>query len=97
MQIRDTKTYKRCTDGSLNREYILDTEVDEGFIRYLGSFGTLTMKNVRDISFFLFEKEGLLTLKGMAGDRSIHGKYRKEDTENVTEFLNTVLSGYSGQ
>ena len=87
MQIEKTNKFKRCVDGTILKEYLVDGEVTRECLQYFGEFGTVkVLESIRQ-PFFSFTKEGYFNIKGMVGDRTLYVRYQGERMEEATELF----------
>jgi len=82
---------KVCVDGSLMKEYLLDGPVTEGFLEFLGHFGTVRRLEHLKKPFFSFEKENFISVKGFSGDATVEVRYAKEAKEIVGDYFHLLL------
>src|SRR5512137_2436551 len=79
-QVRIVKSIqtKVCVDGSLMKEFVLDEPLTEGFLKFLGHFGTVKSLDKLKKPYFSFEKDLFISIKGFTGDNTVEVRYRKE-------------------
>jgi hypothetical protein len=71
MQIIRMKKFKRCEDGSVMKEYLVDCAVTREHVSNLSGFGTVkVMENLKQ-PFFSCSRQGFFTIKGMVGDTTL--------------------------
>ncbi len=90
MRITSVKPSSKCRDGSLVREYLLNSPVDHQDMVNLQGMGEVILKNLGGNELFTFSSD-ILTLKGMIGDTLMYGTYRKEETEAVDTMMNEIF------
>jgi len=82
---------KVCVDGSLMKEYVLDEPLTEGFLKFLGHFGTVTTLDKLKKPYFSFEKDLFISIKGFTGDNTVEVRYRKEFQDLVSDYFHLLL------
>ena len=91
MRIVKSIQSKVCVDGSLMKEYILDGPVTDGFLEFLGQFGTIRRLEQLRKPYFSFEKEHFLSVKGFVGDATVEVRYAKEAKDIVADYFHLLL------
>lgn len=87
LRIINDKYSSRCKDGSLVKEYTLNTPVCDQDITTFRHHGEVQIKVLGGNQLFTFSS-GILTLKGMIDDTLIYGTYKKEDEDAVNLLMN---------
>ena len=82
---------KVCVDGSLMKEYVLDKPLNEGFLRFLETFGTVRFLEQLRKPYFSFEKEHFISINGFAGDSNVEVRYKKEFQDLVGDYFHLLL------
>jgi hypothetical protein len=82
---------KVCVDGSLMKEYVLDEPLTEGFLKFLGRFGTVRSLEQLKKPYFSFEKEQFISIKGFVGDCNVEVRYKKEFQDLVADYFHLLL------
>jgi hypothetical protein len=78
---------KVCVDGSLMKEYVLDTPLTEDFLKFLENFGTVRFLEQLKKPYFSFEKDLFISIKGFVGDNNVEVRYKKEFQDLVALLL----------
>jgi hypothetical protein len=91
--LRSVQT-KVCVDGSLMKEYVLDEPLTEGFLEFLGNFGTVRSLEQLRKPYFSFEKERFISIKGFTGDNTVEVRYKKEFQDLVADYFHLLLYYY---
>lgn len=91
MRIVKSAQTKVCVDGSLMKEYVLDEPLTEGFLKFLGHFGTVKTLDKLRKPYFSFEKELFISIKGFTGDYNVEVRYRKEFQDLVSDYFHLLL------
>jgi hypothetical protein len=76
------------------KEYILDTPLDEDFIRYLGNFGEVTVLTHLKAPFLSFEKPHFISIKGVIGDTVVEVRYAAGVHDLTAEYFHLLLTYY---
>ncbi len=95
MQILKTNMFKRCVDGTVLKEYLVDTEVTRELVSYFGEFGTVKILGNLKQPFFSFSKKDYFNVKGMVGDQVLYVRYREEHREESFELFTTILEQWT--
>jgi len=90
MRITKVKPSSKCKDGSLVKEYLLNSPIDHQDIENLHGMGDVILKNLGGNVLFTFSSD-ILILKGMIGDTVVYATHRKEDTEVVDTMINELF------
>jgi len=85
---------KLCVDGSLMKEYVLDTPLTEDFLKFLENFGTVRFLEQLKKPYFSFEKELFISIKGFVSDRNVEVRYKKEFQDLVGDYFHLLLYYY---
>jgi hypothetical protein len=85
---------KICVDGSLMKEYVLDTPLTEDFLKFLENFGTVRFLEQLKKPYFSFEKELFISIKGFVSDRNVEVRYKKEFQDLVGDYFHLLLYYY---
>jgi hypothetical protein len=85
---------KVCVDGSLMKEYVLDTPLTEDFLKFLENFGTVRFLEQLKKPYFSFEKDLFISIKGFVGDRNVEVRYKKEFRDLVGDYFHLLLYYY---
>ncbi len=94
MRILRSVRHKVCADGSLMKEFLLDTPVTKEFFAYLGNFGQVeALPNVGE-GFYKFDKPDWFSIKGFAGDTTVEVRFRKEVMDLTSDFLYLLFASY---
>ena len=94
MRILRSIRHKSCADGSLMKEYLLDTPIPEGFFAYLESFGEVEgLPNLGE-GFYSFNKPDWFSIKGLVGDTSVEVRFKKEVMNMTVSFLFLLFTSY---
>lgn len=96
VQIIKSKKSKRCKDGTILNEFLLDEAITPLFIDYLKQFGKVQMLSDLDPPFYSCTMDGLLTMKGMVDDTSIHIRFNKKEYDTAKDLFKTLLRDYPG-
>ncbi|MEN6517493.1 MAG: hypothetical protein ABFC38_04795 [Methanospirillum sp.] len=97
MRILKVSGFKRCIDGTILKECLLDDPVPREMVEYFAHFGsTRVMENMKQ-PFFSFVKEGFFSIKGLIGDTCLYVRFIKERMEISTPFLSEMVNGYDSQ
>lgn len=91
MQILKTNKFKRCVDGTMLKEYLVDGEVTRELLAYLGEFGTVKVMDNLKQPFFSFSKEEYFSIKGMVGDQTLYVRYHEVHLEEAYALFTTML------
>ena len=91
MRITKVKPSSKCKDGSLVKEYLLNSPVDHEDIVKLEGIGGVILKDLGGNELFTFSSD-ILTLKGMIGDIVVYATHRKEETEAVAAMMNEIFN-----
>jgi hypothetical protein len=91
--LRSVQT-KTCVDGSLMKEYVLDEPLTEGFLEFLGNFGTVRSLEQLKKPYFSFEKERFISIRGFTGDNTVEVRYIKEFQDLVADYFHLLLFYY---
>jgi hypothetical protein len=94
VQILRSVQTKTCVDGSLMKEYVLDEPLTEGFLEFLGNFGTVRSLGELRKPYFSFEKERFISIKGFTGDNTVEVRYKKEFQDLVADYFHLLLHYY---
>ena len=94
MRILTSVQTKVCVDGSLMKEYVLDTPLTEDFLKFLDNFGTVRFLEHLKKPYFSFEKELFISIKGFVGDRNVEVRYKKEFQDLVGDYFHLLLYYY---
>ena len=82
---------KVCTDGSLMKEYLLESPLTPEFLTFLKSFGTVREYPHMKRPYFSFEQEHFISIKGFTGDPSVEVRYRKEFSDLTADYFHLLL------
>jgi hypothetical protein len=94
MRILRSIRHKVCADGSLLKEFLLDSPVPEEFFTCLSHFGQVdALPNVGK-GFYKFEKPDWFSIKGFIGDTTVEVRFRKEVMDLTSDFLYTLFTSY---
>jgi hypothetical protein len=85
---------KVCVDGSLMKEYVLDTPLTEDFLKFLENFGTVRFLEQLKKPYFSFEKDLFISIKGFVGDHNVEVRYKKEFQDLVGDYFHLLLYYY---
>jgi hypothetical protein len=85
---------KVCVDGSLMKEYVLDTPLTEDFLKFLENFGTVRFLEQLKKPYFSFEKDLFISIKGFVGDNNVEVRYKKEFQDLVGDYFHLLLYYY---
>jgi len=88
--VKSTQT-KLCVDGSLMKEYVLDTPLSEEFLEFLEQFGTVRYLEGMKKPYFSFEKEHFVSIRGFAGDTVVEVRYKKVGQDLVMDYFHLLL------
>lgn len=91
MRIVRSVQSKVCTDGSLMKEYLLESPLTPEFLEFLRSFGTVKEYPHMKRPYFSFEQEHFLSIKGFSGDTSVEVRYRKEFFDLTSDYFHLLL------
>lgn len=91
MRIVKSVQAKVCVDGSLMKEYLLDEPLTEGFLAFLGRFGTVRRLEQMKRPYFSFEKENFISIKGFVGDPTVEVRYRNVASDLVADYFHLLL------
>ena len=94
MRILKSVQTKLCVDGSLMKEYVLDTPLTEDFLKFLENFGTVRFLEQLKKPYFSFEKELFISIKGFVSDRNVEVRYKKEFQDLVGDYFHLLLYYY---
>ena len=94
MRILKSVQTKICVDGSLMKEYVLDTPLTEDFLKFLENFGTVRFLEQLKKPYFSFEKELFISIKGFVSDRNVEVRYKKEFQDLVGDYFHLLLYYY---
>lgn len=94
MRIQQSIQHKHCADGTLMKEYLLDTPLSEGFFRYLENFGTVTALRTLGSGYYTFSKPDCFSIKGFLGDTTVEIRFTPETLDITGGFLYTLFSTY---
>lgn len=92
MRVIKTKKMKKCNDGTVISELVLDEIITIGFIEYLRKYGEVRILSDLDPPFYSCTLEGYLTLKGMLDDNCIHVRYSPATGEAATDLFESLLA-----
>jgi hypothetical protein len=95
VQILKTRKFKRCVDGTVMKEYLVDEEVTRELISHFKGFGTVKVTDNLKQPFFSFFKEDYFTVKGMVGDSTLYVRYLEDHMEESHELLSTILEQWA--
>ena len=95
MQVLKTNKFKRCVDGTILKEYLVNEDVTREILVHFGEFGTVKILDNLKQPFFSFSKEDYFSVKGMVGDRCLYVRYHEEHLEESHELFNTILEQWS--
>ena len=90
MRINKVTFSSKCKDGSLVKEYILNSPVNHQDIIVLKCIGSIMVKEIGDNELFTFTSD-ILNIKGMIGDTIVYATYRKEDTASAEKIINQAF------
>ena len=90
MKIIKSQFSSKCTDGAIVTEYTFDLPVDDAFLQFVRANGDLSIKQLGTNTLFTFSCD-LFSMKGMVGDTIIYITNRKENSEKVHQFLESVF------
>jgi hypothetical protein len=76
------------------KEYVLDEPLTEGFLEFLGNFGTVRSLEQLRKPYFSFEKERFISIKGFTGDNTVEVRYKKEFQDLVADYFHLLLYYY---
>jgi hypothetical protein len=85
---------KVCVDGSLMKEYVLDTPLTEDFLKFLENFGTVRFLEQLKKPYFSFEKDLFISIKGFVGDNNVEVRYKKEFQDLLMDYFHLLLYYY---
>jgi len=88
--VRSIQT-KVCVDGSLMKEYLLDTPLTGEFLKFLTQLGTMRSLEHLKRSYFSFEKEHFISIRGFVGDCTVEVRYKKEFQDLVGDYFHLLL------
>ena len=91
MRVTKAKLSSKCKDGSLVKEYILNSPINDQDLSNLKRMGEVLLKDIGGNKLFTFSSN-ILTLKGMIGDTMVYATHRKEDTGEVDQVMDVVFS-----
>lgn len=94
MRILTSVQTKVCVDGSLMKEYVLDTPLTEDFLKFLENFGTVRFLEQLKKPYFSFEKDLFISIKGFVGDNNVEVRYKKEFQDLVGDYFHLLLYYY---
>ncbi len=97
VRIVKSKRFRKCRDGTVMNEFLLDEEIPAGFLEYLGRFGEVKILNHLDPPFYSCTRDGCFTIKGMLGDHNIHVKFDRDSLEPSKILFHELLAGYPGK
>lgn len=97
MRILKTSGFKRCIDGTILKECLLDSPVTREMVEYFAHFGsTKVVENMKQ-PFFSFVMEGFFSVKGLIGDTGLYVRFIKERMDISAPFLSEMILRYDGQ
>lgn len=97
MRIIKISGFKRCIDGTILKECLLDDPVPREMVEYFSHFGsTKVVENMKQ-PFFSFVKEGFFNIKGLIGDTCLYVRFIKERMEISTPLLSEMIIRYDSQ
>jgi hypothetical protein len=73
------------------KEYVLDEPLTEGFLKFLGMFGTVRTLEQLKKPYFSFEKDQFISIKGFIGDCNVEVRYKKEFQDLVADYFHLLL------
>jgi hypothetical protein len=94
MKILRSVRHKICADGTLMKEFLLDTPISEEFFSYLKNFGSVTSLPNLGEGFYKFEKQDWFSIKGFSGDTLVEVRFKKEVINLTYDFLYLLFSWY---
>jgi hypothetical protein len=94
VRIRKSVQTKVCVDGSLMKEYVLDSPLTEAFLNFLEQFGTVRYLDQLRKPYFSFEKDLFISIKGFVGDTNVEVRYKKESHDLVLDYFHLLLYYY---
>jgi hypothetical protein len=93
VQIINVRKSRRCIDGTILREYTMDTQVSEGMIGYLEYFGTVKVLADMAQPFYTFRMGNYFSVKGMVGDTAMFVRFKPEFMPDTEIFFTRLISG----
>lgn len=91
MRIIRSLQNKVCTDGSLMKEYLLETPLTPDFLTFLRSFGTVREYPQMKRPYFSFGQEHFISIKGFIGEPNVEVRYRKEFFHITSDYFHLLL------
>jgi hypothetical protein len=91
MRIKKSILSSQCKDGSMVKEYSLNSPVDDRDIAALKEIGGLQVKNLGGAKLFTFSSD-IFTMKGMIGDTCVYVTHKKEHSCVVDEIIHRVFT-----
>lgn len=92
MKINNIAHIKDCVDGTQIKEFLLDENINDNFIKYLISFGESEyMGNLKN-AFFKVEKAGKFVIKGVENTNILRITLEKDVKENEQEVKRLIIN-----
>ena len=95
MQILKTNKFKRCVDGTVLKEYLVDAEVTRETLSYFEDYGKVKILENLKQPFFSFLKDEYFSIKGMVGDQTLYVRYHEEHVDESYELFRTMLANWA--
>jgi hypothetical protein len=76
------------------KEYVLDKPLTGDFLKFLEQFGTVRFLDQLKKSYFSFEKDQFISVKGFVGDSNVEVRYNKEFQDLVGDYFHLLLYYY---
>ena len=90
MRIIKVTLSSKCKDGSLVKEYLMNSPVNHQDIIVLKGFGNVAVKEIGGNELFTFTSD-ILNIKGMIGDTMVYATYRKEVTASADAIIHQAF------
>ena len=90
MRINKVTFSSTCKDGSLVKEYILNSPVTHQDLSRLTEIGEMVLKDLGGTELFTLSSD-LLTMKGMIDDTVVYITHRKENGDEVELLMNQIF------
>jgi hypothetical protein len=95
MQVLKTNKFKRCVDGTILKEYLVNEDVTRELLIHFGEFGTVKILDNLKQPFFSFLIEDYFSVKGMVGDRCLYVRYHEKHLEESHELFTIILEQWA--
>lgn len=93
MKILEVKHIEDCFDGSYIKEFLLETEITESFVRHLSAGGELKYYPDFARPFFCLTKSNQYKVKGVQGNATLRTVLYESDGE---ETIRKLVESYEG-